>query len=102
MIEEKQTDIINKIDNSKEVKRFKELEEQIKNNKEYIKLKEEFDKNKSTYEKENRLNEEIIKYRKKLFEIDGVKEYSKLESEIRMFSKEVSNTISSIVEKHKC
>ena len=102
MIDEKQKEIIEKIDNSSEIIRFKELEKHIKNNKEYIKLKNEFDNNKDRYEKENRLNEEIVKYRKKLFEIDGVKEYSKLENEIRLFSKKVSKTISSIVEKEKC
>ena len=43
-------------------------------------------------------NEEIIKLRKSLFEIEEVKEYSKLESEIRLYSKKISNEISSIVE----
>ncbi|MBQ3475213.1 MAG: YlbF family regulator [Bacilli bacterium] len=102
MIEKKQKEIIEKIDSSSKIKRFKELENLIKNNKEYIKLKKEFDDNKEIYEKENRLNEEIIKYRKRLFEIEGVKEYSKLENEIRLLSKKVSKTISSIVEKDKC
>lgn len=89
-------EIINKIDNSKEIKRFKELEEQIKNNKEYISLMEEFNK------QENPSNEEIINLRKKLFEIDGVKEYLNLEKEIRLFSKKISNTISSVVDNEHC
>ena len=66
-------EIIDKIDNSKEVKRFKELEQSIKNNKEYISLMNNFNK------QDNPSNEDIIELRKKLFEIDGVKEYLELE-----------------------
>lgn len=95
MIEEKQNEIINKIDNSDEIKRFKELEEKIKNNDKYKKIISEF-------KKENITNEEIIKLRKELFEIDGVKEYAKLETQIRLFSKEISDIISSVVDKEKC
>ncbi len=93
---EKQKDIINKIDNSDEIKRFKELEKQIKNNKEYISLMEDFNK------KNNPSNEEIIKLRKELFKIDGVKEYLSLENEIRLLSKKTSNIISSIVDNEHC
>ena len=89
-------EIINKIDNSKEIKRFKELEKSIKNNKEYISLMNEFKKI------ENPSNEEIIDLRKKLFQIEGVKEYLELEKEIRLFSKKTSNIISSIVDNDKC
>ena len=89
-------EIINKIDNSEEIKRFKELEKSIKNNKEYISLMNDFNK------QENPSNEDIIKLRKKLFEIDGVKEYLELEKEIRLFSKKTSNIIASIVDNDKC
>ena len=89
-------EIINKIDNSEEIKRFKELEKQIKNNKEYISLMNDFNK------QENHSNEEIINLRKKLFKIDGVKEYLELEKEIRLFSKKTSNIISSIVDNEHC
>ena len=89
-------EIINKIDNSDEIKRFKELEESIKNNKEYITLMNEFNK------QDNPSNEEIIELRKKLFQIDGVKEYLELEKEIRLFSKKTSNIIASIVDNEKC
>ena len=89
-------EIINKIDNTREIKRFKELEESIKNNKEYISLINEFNK------QENPSNKEIIELRKKLFEIDGVKEYLELEKEIRLFSKKTSNIISSIVDNEHC
>ena len=102
MIETKQKEIINKLNNSDEIKRFKMLEKQIKSNKEYNLLIEEFNKNKDSYEKENRLNEEIIKYRKELFKIDEVREYAKLEGEIRLLSRSISKSISSIVDKGKC
>lgn len=97
MIDKKQKDIINKLNNSYEIKRFKELEESIKNNKEYKYLINEFRKNES---KSN--NEDIIRFRKKLFEIDGVKEYLKLESDIRLLSKNISKTISNIVDNDIC
>ena len=92
----KQQDIIDKINNSKEIKRFKELEKSIKNNKEYNSLMNEFNKI------ENPSNEEIIELRKKLFKIDGVKEYLDLEKEIRLFSKKTSSIISSIVDNEHC
>ena len=102
MIQNKQEEIINKIDNSNEIKRFKEIEKKIKSNKEYIRLTEEFENNRELYEKEDRLNEEIINYRKKIFLIDEVKEYAKIESDIRLLSKSISKTISSLVEKKNC
>ena len=95
-VSDKQKEINNKIDNSNEIKRFKELEKQIKSNKEYISLMNEFNKI------DDPSNEEIIDLRKKLFEIDGVKEYLELEKEIRLFSKKTSNIISSIVDNERC
>ena len=89
-------EIIKKMDNSKEIKRFKELEKSIKNNKEYISLMDNFNS------KKNPSNEEIIELRKKLFLIDGVKEYLSLEQEIRLLSKKTSNIISSIVDNEHC
>ena len=69
MIEENQKEIFNKLDNCSEIKRFKELE---------------------------------INLRKKLFEIDGVKEYLSIENDIRLLSRKISNSISSIVNTEKC
>lgn len=102
MIEEKQKDIINKIDNSKEVIRFKELEKFIKNNKKYKELISNFEKNKEEYEKKNILNSEIINLRKELFEINEIKEYAKLENDIRLLSKRISDIISSTVNSENC
>ncbi|MBR2712873.1 MAG: YlbF family regulator [Bacilli bacterium] len=95
MIEEKQEEIIKKLDNSKEIKRFKELEKNIKNNKDYNRIIKELNK-------DNLSNEEIINLRKELFEIDEVREYASLESQIRLFSKKTSKKISSIVKEDKC
>ena len=95
-VNDRQKRIINKIDNSDEIKRFKELEKQIKNNEEYISLIDDFNK------KENPSNEEIIELRKKLFKIEGVEEYLSLEKEIRLLSKEASKIISSIVDNESC
>ena len=95
-VNDRQKRIINKIDNSNEIKRFKELEIQIKNNEEYISLMDDFNK------KENPSNEEIIELRKKLFKIEGVEEYLSLEKKIRLFSKETSKIISSIVDNESC
>lgn len=102
MIEEKQKDILKELDNSYEIKRFKELEKIIKNNTKYQNLIDEFELNKNEYIKKNILNEETIKLRKKLFEIEEIKEYAKLETDIRLFSKRVSDIISSVVDKEKC
>lgn len=102
MIEEKQKDILKELDNSYEIKRFKELEKIIKNNTKYQDLIDEFEMNKNEYIKKNILNEETIKLRKKLFEIEEIKEYAKLETDIRLFSKKVSDIISSVVDKEKC
>ena len=96
MIEDRQKEILNKLDNTEEIIRFKELEKQIKNNKEYNTLMEEFNK------KDNPSNEEIIELRQKLFQIDGVKEYLSLEKDIRLFSKKASDIISSVVNTENC
>lgn len=99
---EKQKDIINTLSNSKEIKRFKELEKIIKNNKKYKELVNDFEKNKEHYEKEGILNKEIINLRKKLFEIDEVREYAKIETDIRLLSRKISDTISSIIDTENC
>lgn len=99
---EKQEKIINNLSNSDEIKRFKELEKNIKNNPKYNELISDFEKNKSRYEEEGILNKEIINLRKNLFEIDEVKEYAKLETDIRLLSRKISDIISSIVDTENC
>lgn len=102
MIDKKQNEIIDRLKELDEIKRFKELENIIKNNKEYNELVSNFEKNQSKYIDEGILNKEIIEFRKKIFEIDEVKEYAKLESDIRLLSKKISDIISSIVSTEKC
>ena len=102
MIQEKQDKIIKELTNLDEIKRFKELEKSIKNNKKYNELVSNFEKNKDKYEKEGILNQEVIKFRKSIFEIDEVKEYAKLENDVRLLSRKISDIISSIVNTEKC
>lgn len=94
MIIDKQNKIIEKLNKTDEIKRFKELEKIIKDNEEYKKIISKFN-NKLT-------NEEVIDLRKQLFSIKEIQEYAMLENEIRLFSKKTSNIISSIVDTKKC
>lgn len=86
--------LIKEIDNTSEVKRFKELSKIIKSNKEYMSLIDRLN--------DSNNNEEIISLRKELFKIPEIKEYVSLESDIRLFAKELSNEISGIIKKHTC
>lgn len=86
--------LIKELDNTYEINRFKKLSNIIKSNKEYMYL---LDKLNST----TNINE-LISIRKELFKYDEIKEYISLEKEIRLFSKKLSNEISSIVNKHTC
>lgn len=99
---ELQDEIINKIDNLGEVKKLKELIQKLNNNDEYIHLMKEFEKNQVNYVKDNVLKEKIIELRKKLFEIEELKEYLSIESNLRLFSNQISNIISSIVNERNC
>ena len=94
---EKQDEIIEKIDNLKQVKRMKELINIIKSDKKYKSLMTEFNQNKDKYVKENILNEQIIILRKKLFEIDELKEYLSIQNDIRLLSININNIIKSII-----
>ena len=62
----------------------------------------EFEKNQVNYVKDNVLKEKIIELRKKLFEIEELKEYLSIESNLRLFSNQISNIISSIVNERNC
>ena len=86
--------LIKEIDNTSEVKRFKELTKIIKSNKEYMSLIDKLNNSNN--------NEEIIALRKELFKIPEIKEYISLEGDIRLFARKVSKEISEIVEKHTC
>ena len=99
---EKQEKIINMIDNHEKIKEFKRLEKIIKNNKKYNELLNNFNKNKDKYINDNSLNKEIINLRKELFKINEIKDYLKLEKEIRLLTKDISNILTSIIDNHTC
>jgi RNA processing factor Prp31 len=86
--------LIKEIDNTFEVKRFKELSKIIKSNKEYMNLLDKLNSSTNI--------DDVISIRKELFKYDDIKEYINLEKEIRLFSRKLSNELSSIVEKHTC
>lgn len=99
---ELQDEIINKIDNLDEVKKIKELTGKLNSNDEYLSLMKEFEKNEVNYVKDNILKEKIIELRKKLFEIDELKEYLMVETNLRLFSNKISDIISNIANDKKC
>ena len=87
-----------KLDNTKEIKRLKELNNLLNHNEEYISLMSEFEKNKNDYIKNNTYNEELVNLRKKLFSIDELNEYLKIQNELRLLFSKVNNIIISVVE----
>lgn len=88
MVEKLQNEILDKINNSEEVKKIEFLKDSLKNNKEYNKL--------MSLSKED--NSNIIEIRKKLFSISEYKEYMKLTSEIKLNFLKINNIIVSIVD----
>lgn len=86
--------LINELDNTYEVIRFKELHKLIKSNNEYMSLIDRLNSSTNV--------EEVISIRKELFKHEEIKEYVKLEKDIRLFSMKLSKELSSIVEKHTC
>ena len=73
MIEETNK-IIEKLDKTEDIVRMKELKDKLNSNKEYLNLMSEFEKNKKLYIENNTLDDEIMALRKKLFNIDELKE----------------------------
>lgn len=97
-MKEKVLEITKELENIDEVKRIKILKENIKNNEEYNKLMKNFKKNKQTYIENNTLNDELIKLRKELFKIEDLKEYLKLQNDIRLLSVKINSIIKSVIE----
>ena len=69
--------ILEKLDNTKEIKKIKELSIKLNNNEKYISLMKQFNDNKDTYIKNDTYNEELILLRKQLFSIEELNEYLK-------------------------
>ena len=86
--------LINEIDSCYEITRFKELHNSIKSNKQYMNLLDKLNSASNI--------EDVISIRKELFKYDDINEYINLEKEVRLFSRKLSNELSSIVEKHTC
>ena len=90
--------IIDKLDNTEEIKRLKKLNEILNSNEEYINLMKEFINNKDTYIENNTFNEEMVNLRQKLFSIPELKEYLSLQTDLRLLFTKVNNIILSVVE----
>lgn len=89
---EKQEEIIKNINNLDEVKRIKELKENLNSNEIYNSLINKKINNK----------EELIEVRKKLFQIDDFKEYQELYTELKLFFLKINKIIVSVVDKNHC
>ncbi len=97
-MKEKTKEIIEKIDKSEEIIKIKNLQDKINNNEEYKKLMKNFIDSKDVYIKNNTINEEIKKLRKELFSIEELKEFLKLQNDIRMLSISINKIILSVLD----
>ena len=97
-MKEKTKEIIEKIDKSEEIIKIKNLQDKINNNEEYKKLMKNFIDSKDVYIKNNTINEEIKKLRKELFSIEELKEFLKLQNDIRMLSININKIILSVLD----
>lgn len=98
MTEELLEKIIEYLDNTEEIIKMKNLREKINSNKEYLDLMSEFKKNKEIYIKNDSINIEIIKLRKKIFNITELKEYLKIQNNLRLLSININNIILSVLD----
>ena len=85
--------ILEKLDNTKEIKKLKELNEKLNKNNQYISLMSEFENNKEEFINNNTYNQELIKLRKKLFQIDELKEYLSIQNDLRLIFTKINNII---------
>lgn len=90
--------ILEKLDNTKEIKTIKELSIKLNNNEKYISLMKKFNENKDTYIKNDTYNEELIILRKQLFSIEELNEYLKIQNEFRLIFTKINNTILSVID----
>lgn len=97
MIEETNR-IIEKLDKTEDIVRMKELKDKLNSNTEYLNLMNEFKKNRKLYIENNTLDDEIMSLRKKLFNIDELKEYLKIQSNLRLLSININNIILSVLD----
>ena len=86
-------EILEKLDDTEEIKQMKELRDKLNKNEEYLSLIDTFLKNKKNYIKDNKLDDEILNLRKKLFNIDELKEFLKIQNNLRLLSININNII---------
>ncbi len=91
-------EIIEKLDDTEEIKQMKELRDKLNKNEEYLSLIDTFLKNKKNYIKDNKLDDEILNLRKKLFNIDELKEFLKIQNNLRLLSININNIILSVLD----
>ncbi|MBP3635289.1 MAG: hypothetical protein J6J17_02355 [Bacilli bacterium] len=88
-MKEKTKFIVQKIDKTDEVKRLKILREKLNNNDYYLNLMNSIVKEGTS--------DNIIDMRKKLFAIPELKEYLKLQNQLRLLSISINNIIISVL-----
>ena len=88
-------EILEKLDDTEEIKQMKELRDKLNKNEEYLSLIDTFLKN---YIKDNKLDDEILNLRKKLFNIDELKEFLKIQNNLRLLSININNIILSVLD----
>ena len=91
-------EIIDKLDDTEEIKQMKELRDKLNKNEEYLSLIDTFLKNKKNCIKDNKLDDEILNLRKKLFNIDELKEFLKIQNDLRLLSININNIILSVLD----
>lgn len=89
-----QTKIIEKIDNLDFIKEYKKLKSKLKKDNKYILLINKLEKSTSV--------SDIINIKKELFEIPNFKKIIRLETRIRLLTKEINKTILDTVDNKSC
>ncbi len=95
---EKVENIIDKINETKEVREIIELRKKLNSNEKYINLMNEFLENKKSYTMNNILDKEIVTLRKELFSIRELNEYLKIQNKLRILSININKILLSILD----
>ena len=96
-MQEEVKNILDKLDNTDEIKRLKELNNILNSNEEYLSIMREFNDKKDDYILNNSFDEEVVNIRKKLFSIPELKEYLSIQNELRLLFTKINNIIFDIV-----
>ena len=96
-MQEEVKNILDKLDNTDEIKRLKELNNILNSNEKYLSIMREFNDKKDDYILNNSFDEEVVNIRKKLFSIPELKEYLSIQNELRLLFTKINNIIFDIV-----